>query len=89
MVKDGAKSVGSDLARRAPNAVTLSFRDGLSPAKQAKFDVWYEAGDNAALQIGSWPYANLMRWNALAVVCCLFWMMPKQRLNPYLLKFMR
>ena len=23
--QDGAKSVGSDLARRAPNAVTLSF----------------------------------------------------------------
>ena len=47
--QDGAKSVGSDLARRAPNAVTLSFRDGLTPAKQTKFDVWYEAGDNAAL----------------------------------------
>ena len=47
--QDGAKSVGSDLARRAPNAVTLSFRDGLTPVKKAKFDVWYEAGDNAAL----------------------------------------
>ena len=47
--QDGAKSVGSDLARRAPNAVTLSFRDGLTPAKQTKFDVWYKAGDNGAL----------------------------------------
>ena len=46
---DGAKSIGSDLARRAPNAVTLSFRDCLSPAEKAKFDLWYEAGDNAAL----------------------------------------
>ena len=47
--KDGAKSVGSDLARRAPNAVTLSFRDGLTPVKRAEFDTWYETGDNAAL----------------------------------------
>ena len=47
--KDGAKSVGSDLARRAPNAVTLSFRDCLSAPSKAEFDVWYEAGDNAAL----------------------------------------
>jgi len=46
---DGAKSIGSDLARRAPNAVTLSFRDCLSVPEKAKFDVWYEAGDNAAL----------------------------------------
>ena len=46
---DGAKSIGSDLARRAPKAVTLSFRDCLSPTEQAKFDLWYEAGDNAAL----------------------------------------
>ena len=47
--KDGAKSVGSDMSRRAPNAVTLSFRNGLAPVKQAEFDTWYEAGDNAAL----------------------------------------
>ena len=47
--KDGAKSVGSDLSRRAPNAVTLSFRNGLAPVKQEEFDAWYEAGDNAAL----------------------------------------
>jgi geranylgeranyl pyrophosphate synthase len=46
---DGAKSVGSDLGRRAPNAVTLSFRDCLSATEQAKFDVWYEAGDNVVL----------------------------------------
>ena len=47
--KDGAETIGSDLARRAPNAVTLSFRDCLTPAEQAAFDQWYEAGDNAAL----------------------------------------
>ena len=47
--KDGAETIGSDLARRAPNAVTLSFRDCLTPAEQAVFDQWYEAGDNAAL----------------------------------------
>jgi len=46
---DGANSVGSDLARRAPNAVTLSFRDGLTPTERAAFDGWYAAGDNAAL----------------------------------------
>ena len=37
------------MSRRAPNAVTLSFRNGLTPVKQAEFDAWYEAGDNAAL----------------------------------------
>ena len=47
--KDGAKSIGSDLARRAPNAVTLCFRDCLSAPEQTEFDGWYEAGDNAAL----------------------------------------
>ena len=47
--KDGAETIGSDLARRAPNAVTLSFRDCLSAAEKAAFDQWYEAGDNAAL----------------------------------------
>ena len=47
--KDGAETIGSDLARRAPNAVTLSFRDCLTPAEQAVFDQWYEVGDNAAL----------------------------------------
>ena len=52
---DGAKSVGSDLARRAPNAVTLSFRNGLSAIKQAEFDAWYESGDNAAL--ADWQFA--------------------------------
>ena len=46
---DGAKSVGSDLGRRAPNAVTLSFRDRLSATDQAKFNAWYKAGNNAAL----------------------------------------
>ena len=47
--KDGAETIGSDLARRAPNAVTLSFRDGLSLAERADFDRWYQAGSNAAL----------------------------------------
>ena len=47
--KDGAETIGSDLARRAPNAVTLSFRDCLTAAERAAFDQWYEAGDNAAL----------------------------------------
>ena len=49
--KDGARSIGSDLSRRAPNAVTLSFRDGLTPVKRSEFDAWYEAGDNAALSV--------------------------------------
>ena len=54
--KDGAKSVGSDLSRRAPNAVTLSFRDGLTPVNKPNLTLWYEAGDNAALE--DWQSGN-------------------------------
>jgi geranylgeranyl pyrophosphate synthase len=52
---DGAKSIGSDLARRTPNAVILSFRNNLTADKRADFDRWYDAGDNAAL--ASWQLA--------------------------------
>ena len=47
---DGAKAAGSDLARRAPNAVILSFRDGLSSERRQEFDIWYETGDNISLR---------------------------------------
>jgi geranylgeranyl pyrophosphate synthase len=46
---DGAKLIAGDLARRAPNAVTLSFFDGLKSAEQAKFNDWYKSGDTAEL----------------------------------------
>jgi geranylgeranyl pyrophosphate synthase len=52
---DGAKSIGSDLARRAPNAVILSFRNELATSKRADFDRWYDTRDNAALT--SWQLA--------------------------------
>jgi geranylgeranyl pyrophosphate synthase len=48
---DGAETIGSDLARRAPNAVTLSFRDCLKDVEQVEFDRWYETGNNVALAV--------------------------------------
>jgi geranylgeranyl pyrophosphate synthase len=52
---DGANTIGSDLARRAPNAVTLSFRDCLPAARRSDFDAWYAAGDNS--NIADWQAA--------------------------------
>ena len=42
---DGAKLIAGDLARRAPNAVTLSFIDGLNTDEKARFNDWYHSGD--------------------------------------------
>ncbi|MFL2845825.1 MAG: polyprenyl synthetase family protein [Candidatus Puniceispirillaceae bacterium] len=42
---DGAKLVAGDLARRAPNAVTLSFVDKLDADERAVFEQWYKSGD--------------------------------------------
>jgi geranylgeranyl pyrophosphate synthase len=42
---DGAKLVAGDLARRAPNAVTLSFVDKLDPDERVIFEQWYKSGD--------------------------------------------
>ncbi len=52
---DGAKSSGSDLGRRTPNAVTLSFRNNLSTIERSDFDRWYNSRNNAAL--ASWQRA--------------------------------
>jgi len=49
---DGAKLIAGDLARRAPNAVTLSFIDGLDTDEKARFNDWYHSGDTADL--ASW-----------------------------------
>ena len=46
---DGAKLIAGDLARRAPNAVTLSFIDGLDTDKKARFNDWYHSGDTTDL----------------------------------------
>ena len=42
---DGAKLVAGDLARRAPNAVTLSFVDKLDADERSSFEQWYKSGD--------------------------------------------
>jgi geranylgeranyl pyrophosphate synthase len=42
--KDGAAANGSDLAKRAPNAVVVLFRDGLDEVTKARFDSWYVSG---------------------------------------------
>ena len=42
---DGAKLIAGDLARRAPNAVTLSFVDKLDADERAIFTQWYKSGD--------------------------------------------
>ena len=49
---DGAKLIAGDLARRAPNAVTLSFIDGLTKDEKARFNDWYHSGDTDDL--ASW-----------------------------------
>ncbi len=46
---DGAKLVAGDLARRAPNAVTLSFVDKLDADERATFVQWYKSGETKEL----------------------------------------
>jgi geranylgeranyl pyrophosphate synthase len=46
---DGAKLVAGDLARRAPNAVTLSFVDKLNIRDRALFERWYKSGNTKDL----------------------------------------
>ena len=43
--------IAGDLARRAPNAVTLSFIDGLSKDEKARFNDWYHSGDTVDLTL--------------------------------------
>ena len=46
---DGAKLIAGDLARRAPNAVTLSFIDTLAANDRLIFERWYKSGDTEYL----------------------------------------
>jgi geranylgeranyl pyrophosphate synthase len=46
---DGAKLIAGDLARRAPNAVTLSFVDKLAATDRSVFEQWYKSGDTKYL----------------------------------------
>ena len=46
---DGAKLIAGDLARRAPNAVTLSFIDTLAADARSIFVRWYKSGDTEYL----------------------------------------
>jgi geranylgeranyl pyrophosphate synthase len=46
---DGAKLIAGDLARRAPNAVTLSFIDKLAADDRLIFEQWYKSGDTKYL----------------------------------------
>ena len=49
--------------------MTICFRDCLTAAEQAKFDRWYEAGDNAALP--DWR-AAIRKSNAMERAgCCM------------------
>jgi geranylgeranyl pyrophosphate synthase len=41
---DGAVSSGSDLIRRAPNAVIVIFRESLDEVSKVRFDNWYVSG---------------------------------------------
>ena len=46
---DGAATMGSDLGRRAPNAVVVLFRDTLTAEKRNRFDSWYALGNSEQL----------------------------------------
>ena len=46
---DGAATIGSDLGRRAPNAVVVLFRDSLTAEKRSVFDSWYASGSSEHL----------------------------------------
>ncbi len=49
---DGALDGGSDLARRAPNAVVVTYREGLRTEKLMVFDNWYSSRSEVGFQ--SW-----------------------------------
>jgi geranylgeranyl pyrophosphate synthase len=46
---DGAKLIAGDLARRAANAVTLSFVDNLAADDRSVFEQWYKSNDTKYL----------------------------------------
>ena len=47
---DSAEDQGSDLARRAPNAVVVLYRQALTAERIAAFDAWYIARSNADIE---------------------------------------
>ena len=47
---DGAEGQGSDLARRAPNAVVVLYRQALSVERKRAFDAWYVSSSNAEIE---------------------------------------
>ena len=47
--KDGAAENGSDLGKRAPNAVVVLFRNSLDEVTKARFDSWYVSGSTDEL----------------------------------------
>jgi geranylgeranyl pyrophosphate synthase len=47
---DGAEDQGSDLARRAPNAVIVLYRQSLNVERRAAFDAWYISRSNAGIE---------------------------------------
>ena len=51
MGKDGAEATGSDLKRRAPNAVIVLYREALDEQEKVDFDSWYVSGCNVDLEI--------------------------------------
>ncbi len=52
---DGAATIGSDLGRRAPNAVVVLYRDSLADEKRIIFDGWYASGSSE--QLAQWREA--------------------------------
>ena len=48
---DGAKLIAGDLARRAPNAVTVSFVESLNSDDYNEFITWYNNSDNKDLKL--------------------------------------
>ena len=55
---DGAVSIGSDLNRRAPNAVIVIFREGLDDVSKVRFDNWYTSGSQD----------NYMQWHNKIII---------------------
>ena len=61
---DGAANCGSDLARRAPNAVIVLYRQNLTPVQAIAFDDWFLSDDNTALCV--WQQ-QILKSDALAL----------------------
>ena len=54
---DGAVDLGSDLSRRAPNAVVVIYRESLSAEQLIVFDDWYSSRSNTTFE--SWRHEIL------------------------------